>query len=118
MDSEMDLRMKKEVPNRKLNEILFNQIGFWLSRDTNKFRHYKKLKPVADRRQSPENWVCKNEITGKMVVLKSFNIERNWDNVISLLYDTLVPVLVDSSRILKFTDMFIYKNVSFILRRT
>lgn len=92
-------------------ESIFLQIQEWISKDSHKIDDYTDDIFLSERKDDEQLLIYKKKSTGKYVVLKTFMIENNWNKVVSFIYDTIIPVLINEEWMMKYSDIFMDKKV-------
>ena len=113
----MNIHPLKRLDEITLEEIIFKQLRIWLLKRTDNLSDYKELWSVAPRRGvlNSKVWIRKED--QKLVVLKSFDNLRNISVQKSIINEIVVPIVVDSPKVLKPRTFFIENEVNFYFKR-
>lgn len=102
------------VGNPTLRNAVFQQLLNWFERDQNRFAQLKSVGLVGPRREELTSFVYLEKGTGRKLVLKSFrNLceEQPQQQIVS---EVMVPLIVNSQRLLACQGVFVYKKVRLI----
>ena len=95
----------------KTQEAIFRQIYCWLSSKSHEKEIFSFKFDIAQRRGNKLMKSYQNENTGKISILKTFEIGKSEESARNLCYDTMVPILLNSNYFLKFKKIFMQDQV-------
>ena len=91
---------------------IFLQIKEWLIKDQSKINNYSDKLNLAQRRGDQMLSIYKKKSENTYKVLKTYNLRKDWTQIVCFIYDSLVPFLTNNQWMIAFSDMFISEDVN------
>jgi hypothetical protein len=99
----------------ELKNLLFSQLLGWFLTRSSDLKKFKKISLVGPRRNKMESFLCSKEKDDSKKVLKCFGNLSLSQNMELIVYELLVPLIVDHPLILQNKSVFVNDKVRKIL---
>lgn len=113
-DSSRSLAGSSLVDSKELSNAVFQQLLCWFQQDSHKFQEYKSVGLVGPRREGLTSHVYLQRGTNRKTVLKSFVDLDDSQTQQQIVWDVMVPLIVDHPRLLSSRGVFMHEQVRLI----